>query len=160
MLMKYFFLLFCSTFYGQILHHQMLSSQGKSAVLSNGILVKQTIGQQSISGNSTGDYIIVQGFQQNYWAKILAETPIISDLTVVTYPNPFVSKVNFEFSKQDIKEIAITIFDIGGRLIFNQIKNVTGGQLTIDLSTLPSSVYLVRLNNNEVNYYIKIVKSL
>jgi hypothetical protein len=54
----------------------MISSQGKSSVLSNGIRVKQTIGQQSVSGNSKGDYIVQQGFQQNRWTKILAETQL------------------------------------------------------------------------------------
>jgi hypothetical protein len=70
------FFTFCSSFYGQVLHHQMISSQGKSSVLSNGIRVKQTIGQQSVSGNSKGDYIVQQGFQQNRWTKILAETQL------------------------------------------------------------------------------------
>lgn len=158
--MKYFFLLFCSSFYGQVLHHQMISSQGKSAVLPNGMLVKQTIGQQSVSGNSKGDYIIQQGFQQNYWAKILADSPLKSDVTVVVYPNPFVSNVNFEFSKPITKEISIAIFDVSGRLVFQQNKKVEDSLLTIDLSILSGSVYLVRLNNNEVNYYMKITKSL
>jgi hypothetical protein len=39
--------------YSQNLHHQMLSSQGKSIILSNGMLVSQTIGQQSAIGNHT-----------------------------------------------------------------------------------------------------------
>ena len=158
--MKYFLLLFCSTFYGQSLHHQMISSQGKSAVLSNGILVKQTIGQQSISGNSKGEFIIIQGFQQNHWAKIVADSPLINDLTVTTYPNPFVSQVNFKFSKAVKDEITVGVFDVSGRLIIQQAKNLEGLILTIDLSKLPNAVYLVRLNNNEINYYTKITKFL
>jgi hypothetical protein len=158
--MKYLFLLFCSSFYGQVLHHQMISSQGKSSVLSNGIRVKQTIGQQSVSGNSKGDYIVQQGFQQNRWTKILAETQLKSDLTVITYPNPFVADVNFEFSKPITKEVLVTIFDISGRLVFQRNQTVKDRLLTIDLSMLSGSVYLVRLTNNEVNYYIKITKYL
>jgi hypothetical protein len=60
--MKYLFT-FALAFMG-VLHHQMISSQGKSSVLSNGIRVKQTIGQQSVSGNSKGDYIVQQGFHK------------------------------------------------------------------------------------------------
>ncbi|SHG19320.1 Por secretion system C-terminal sorting domain-containing protein [Flavobacterium segetis] len=158
--MKYLLLLFCSTFYGQTLHHQMISSQGKSAILSNGLLVKQTIGQQSISGNSKGEYIVVQGFQQNYWAKIIAESPLSNDMIVTTYPNPFVALINFRFSKAIKSEMMITVFDVSGRLIIQQVKNVEGEVLTIDLSRLPNAIYLVRLNNNEINYYTKIAKSL
>jgi len=158
--MKYLLLFFCTNFYGQILHHQMISSQGKSAILSNGLLVKQTIGQQTISGNSKGEYMIVQGFQQNHWAKIVAESPLKNDLTVTTYPNPFVSQVNFQFSKVSKDEMTVTVFDVSGRLIIQQAKNLEGGILTIDLARLPNAVYLVRLNNNEINYYTKITKSL
>lgn len=158
--MKYFLLLFCSTFYGQSLHHQMISSQGKSAVLSGGILVQQTIGQQSISGNSIGKFTIVQGFQQNQWAKILADSPLKNDLIVTTYPNPFVSQVNFQFSKAVNDEMTVSVFDVSGRLIIQQVKNLEGVILAIDLARLPNAVYLVRLNNNEINYYTKITKSL
>jgi hypothetical protein len=138
----------------------MISSQGKSAVLANGLVVKQTIGQQSVAGNYKGGYTVLQGYQQNIWGKIIADSPIKNTITVTTYPNPFVSEVNFEFSKPLVKEISITIFDLNGRLIFNQNKKVKDGLMTIDLSVLPASVFLVRLNNNEVNYYIKIAKSL
>ncbi|MBP4142163.1 T9SS type A sorting domain-containing protein [Flavobacterium sp. P4023] len=155
--MKYLLLLFCSTFYGQILHHQMISSQSKSATLSNGMLVKQTVGQQSVIGNSKGDFIVIQGFQQNYWAKLLTDVPIKGNLVVTTYPNPFVTSINFEFSKP-IKEISITVFDIGGRLLFNQLKEVREGMLTLDLSGLPNSLYLVKITNSEINQYVKIIK--
>lgn len=158
--MKYLLLLFCSTFYGQTLHHQMISSQGKSAVLSNGVLIKQTIGQQSISGNAKGEYMIVQGFQQNYWAKIVADSPLKNDLIVTTYPNPFVSQINFQFSKAIKDEMTVTVFDVSGRLIIQQMKYVEDGILSIDLARLPNAIYLVRLNNNEINYYTKITKSL
>ncbi|CAM4168851.1 T9SS type A sorting domain-containing protein [Flavobacterium weaverense] len=155
--MKYLILLFSSTFYGQILHHQMISSQSKSATLSNGMLVKQTVGQQSVIGNLKGDFIIIQGFQQNYWAKLLIDVPIKGNLVVTTYPNPFITSINFEFSKP-IKEISITVFDIGGRLLFNQLKEVREGMLTLDLSGLPNSLYLVKITNSEINQYVKIIK--
>jgi len=104
--------------------------------------------------------MIVQGFQQNHWAKIVAESPLKNDLTVTTYPNPFVSQVNFQFSKVSKDEMTVTVFDVSGRLIIQQAKNLEGGILTIDLARLPNAVYLVRLNNNEINYYTKITKSL
>jgi hypothetical protein len=56
--MKLFITLFLISFsgiYGQSLHHQMLSAQGSSSTLSNGIFVSQTIGQQSVIGNYTQD---------------------------------------------------------------------------------------------------------
>ncbi len=64
------FLFSFSTLYSQELHHQMLSSQGTSKELSNGIYVSQTIGQQSVIGNYTKDgKTYGQGYQQSVWSK-------------------------------------------------------------------------------------------
>ena len=49
----------------------MLSSQGASSHLSGGIVVRQTIGQQSIIGNfKKSNLIFGQGFQQNSKIKL------------------------------------------------------------------------------------------
>jgi hypothetical protein len=47
--MKYLFLFFSCSFYGQVLHHQMLSAQGASIITNNGFVINQTIGQQSLT---------------------------------------------------------------------------------------------------------------
>ena len=47
------FLLPFLSLHTQELHHQMLSSQGTSKELPNGVFVSQTIGQQSVIGNYT-----------------------------------------------------------------------------------------------------------
>jgi len=156
--MKYLLLLFCSNFYGQVLHHQMISSQGKTATLPNGMVVRQTIGQQSVAGNSTNGYIVQQGFQQSLWSKYLTSPINPTDITAITYPNPFVSTVNFQFTKPIQGEISIAVYDIMGRLVFNQKNNAANSILTIDLSTLPDSTYLVRLLGTNLNYYTKILK--
>jgi hypothetical protein len=66
-----------SSLYSQELHHQMLSSQGTSKELSNGMYVSQTIGQQSVIGNYTRDgKTYGQGFQQSYWSKFINFTKL------------------------------------------------------------------------------------
>ena len=156
--MKYLLLLFCSSFYGQVLHHQMLSSQGKTAILENGIVVRQTIGQQSVAGNSKNGYVVQQGFQQSLWSKYISSPINPTDITTVTYPNPFVSIVNFQFAKPIQEEISIAVYDIIGRLIFQQMQKPSNSILTIDFSALPVSTYLVRLSGTHLNYYTKILK--
>jgi hypothetical protein len=37
--MRNLLIFFCSSFYGQVLHHQMLSPQRKTAVLANGTTI-------------------------------------------------------------------------------------------------------------------------
>jgi hypothetical protein len=159
--MKYLLLLFSVTFHGQILHHEMLSSQGISTKTSNGLIVRQTIGQQSLTGTSTNkDYVVMQGFQQSLWGKYIASNNIeaVEDIKTTTYPNPFTETINFQFSKPVTDVISISIFDVLGRLIYEQKKKAVNNVLTIDLASLPTSEYLVRLNTTKLNYYTKIIK--
>jgi hypothetical protein len=155
--MKYLFLLFSFSFYGQVLHHQMLSSQGDTKVLSNGVVVRQTIGQQSVIGNSDGDIVVMQGFQQSLWSKYISSNTTEYIKTIV-YPNPFIDKVNFEFSKPIQEIITVSVYDILGRLVFEQKKKPDEMILTIDLFQLPRSEYLVRLYSTNYNYYTKIIR--
>ena len=159
--MKYLLLLFTITFHGQTLHHQMLSSQGLSTKTTNGLLVKQTVGQQGITGSSTNkDYVVIQGYQQSLWAKYIASNKIdaVEGINAIAYPNPFTQTINFQFSKPVADDITVSIFDILGRLVYEQKKKINNTILTIDLGSLPTSEYLVRLYTNNLNYYTKIIK--
>lgn len=143
--------------YSQDLHHQMLSSQGKNTILSNGMLVSQTIGQQSAIGNHTNGVTVGQGFQQSHWAKYVKSNTSVN-IATTTYPNPFITTVNFQFS-QPIKEtIEIAVFDVRGRLIFQDKKRATDSVLTVELQQLASSNYLVRLTAPNYTYYSQILK--
>ncbi len=159
--MKLLLLLFLfsfSTLYSQELHHQMLSAQGTSKTLPNGIFVSQTIGQQSVIGNYTKDgKTYGQGYQQSVWCKYIS-TNTNNAITTVTYPNPFISTINFQFSQAIKEPISVSVFDIRGRLIFNQEKQASGNILTIDLPNLASSNYLVRLSTPNYTYYTQILK--
>lgn len=159
--MKYLILLFSISFHGQVLHHQMISSQGNTTKMADGLLIKQTVGQQSLTGTSKNkEYVVMQGFQQNLWGKYITSNNIdaIESIKIITYPNPFTDAINFQFSKPIKEEISISIFDILGRLIYEQKKRVDNTIITFDLARLPTSEYLVRLNSPNLNYYTKIVK--
>jgi hypothetical protein len=159
--MKYLLLLFSITFQGQVLHHQMLSSQGLSTKTLNGLIISQTVGQQSLTGTSANkDYAVMQGFQQSLWGKYIASNNVeaIEGIKTTTYPNPFTETINFQFSKPVTDIISISIFDVLGRLIYEQKKKSINNILTIDLASLPTSEYLIRLSTTNLNYYTKIIK--
>jgi len=142
----------------QQLHHQMLSSQGTSKNLSNGMYVSQSIGQQSVIGNTTvAGYTYGQGFQQSTWSKYIS-TSSNTSITTITYPNPFVNTVNFQFSQAINDNITVSIFDIRGRLVYNEEKKTAGTILTIELPNMASSNYLVRLSSSNYTYYTQILK--
>jgi len=158
--MKYFFLLFSCAFYGQVMHHQMLSAQGASQELSSGVIINQTIGQQSSTGNSSTDFVVMQGFQQNLWGKYITSNAAedLKGIKTITYPNPFTETVNFQFSEPVTGVVTISVFDILGRVVYQQEKVPINTTLTIDLSILPATKYLVRLQTLKLTYYTQIIK--
>jgi hypothetical protein len=154
--MRYLLIFFSITFHGQVLHHQVLSSQGMSNKM-RGLVVNQTIGQQSLIGTSTNNYVVMQGFQQSVWGKYIASN-ISDDIKTTTYPNPFVQTISFEFSKPIFDFIDVNVFDLSGHLVFEEKKKANNSILTINLPLLPTSEYLVRLSAPNFNYYTKIIK--
>lgn len=158
--MKYLLLLFSFPFYGQVLHHQMIASQGQSKNIANVAVIQQTIGQQSIVGTNGKDFIVMQGFQQSLWGKYIASSlpTDVSGIIVTTFPNSFTETVNFQFSEPVTDAVLISVFDVTGRQVYRQDKVPINTILTVNLSILPSSTYLVRLQTAKLNYYTQILK--
>lgn len=150
--------LFCMLCQSQELHHQALSSQGTSKVLTNGIYVSHTTGQQSVIGNYTRDgKTYGQGYQQSVWSKYIQST-VNNPITTVVYPNPFVSDINFQFSQPIKERIQMELFDVRGRLVFQTEQMPTDNLLTVALPNLASSTYLVKLTAPNYTYYTQILK--
>jgi hypothetical protein len=144
--------------HSQELHHQAISSQGTSKELPNGVYVSQTIGQQSVIGNYTKDgETFGQGYQQSVWSKYISANSN-NAITTVTYPNPFVSTINFQFSQPINERIKMELFDVRGRLIFQTEQLPTDNLLTVTLPNLASSNYLVKLTASNYTYYTQILK--
>jgi hypothetical protein len=141
----------------QVLHHQMISAQGGTHKLPNGMMVTQTVGQQSPIGNSNNDFYMGQGFQQSVWIDLIDSN---SDGFVSTsvYPNPFVSTVSFQFSSAVGPQIRVSVFNVAGVVVYNDESTVENDLLTINLSHLPSSSYLIRLTAHGFSYFTKIIK--
>lgn len=156
--MKYLLLLFSVPFFGQVLHHQMISSQGVTKKISNGYIISQTIGQQSAIGNSNKNEIVIQGFQQSLWSTYIASTKK-TEIITKTYPNPFTDLISFEFSQQMTTNLmSVYVYNISGHLVFEKEEKLNDVILTIDLSNLPQSEYLVQLKAVNFIYYTKIIK--
>jgi hypothetical protein len=155
---KFILLFFCSTFYGQLLHRQTLSTQGGIAKTQEGITVLQTVGQQSVIGNySISALRVGQGFQQSaFYGKKGIDTESIS--TIFT-PNPFDSSITFTFSKTIADPIRVLIYDLSGKIIFTTQKNTSQYELFLDNLNFPSGAYIVRLLSNDLNFSAKILKN-
>ena len=138
------------------LHHQMISSQG-STNITEGIVVTQTIGQQSIIGNSeVAGLAFGQGFQQSIWTRLINSND--QNFMAEYYPNPFFDQVTFRFTNMSDEIITIDIFDVAGKQVYSKRKNVIEDKLILQLGNLSDGSYLVRLYNEKKIFYTKLIK--
>ncbi len=151
------FLLFVCNTYSQTLHHQMISSQGGNAVTNSGIVVKYTIGQQSVTGTKTGNVIVQQGFQQSNWDKIISKNEFFVNTT--TFPNPYVDIINFQFSQSIGENVSLLVYDVLGRQVYSNTLQVFDNKTSVNLQELQSAEYFVQLSNNTFTYHTKIIKN-
>ena len=152
------FLIFIAPLLGYSqLHHQMISSQGSTSTTSEGIVVTQSIGQQSIIGNSeVAGLVYGQGFQQSIWTRLINSND--QNFMAEYYPNPFFDQVTFRFTNTSDEIITIDIFDVAGKQVYSKRKNVIEDKLILQLGSLSGGAYLVRLYNEKKIFYTKLIK--
>lgn len=150
------FLLICSFSKAQSLHHQMISCQGGNSIINGEYIVLFTVGQQSVIGTTTNGVSVQQGFQQNNWNKIIQQNT--NSIITTVYPNPFKDVINFSFSKSPGNDINIVVFDLLGRLVYNQSIKNEENLISINLNNLSSSEYFVKLTSNNYTFSTKILK--
>ena len=156
--LKILFILFACNAHSQTLHHQMISAQGGNAVTNSGIVVKYTIGQQSVSGTKTGNVIVQQGFQQSNWNKIIAANNEVI-INTTTFPNPYVDIINFQFSHSIGENVSLSVYDVLGRQVYSNMLQVFDNKTSVNLQGLQSAEYFVQLSNNTFTYHTKIIKN-
>jgi hypothetical protein len=76
------------------------------------------------------------------------------------YPSPSKSGlVNLDYTTQTDEEITITVFDMTGKLVFNEIQQVLNGDnnLSFDFSNLNTGIYIVKIGNTKNSTHRKII---
>ena len=142
----------------QQLHHQTISSQGATIKTTSGLVVKQTIGQQSVTGNSQGEITVQQGYQQSHWETLIKRSEKLNVL-ISSFPNPFREILNFQFSNTQNSPVRVSMFDSHGRIVFDKTIAVVDNLITLeDLAALPNAQYIVKLSNKKFNYHTIIIK--
>lgn len=76
-------------------------------------------------------------------------------VTAKTFPNPTYSKLTFILDQKIINILKLSIFDIEGRLMHQEVLKET--EFTTDLSSLPSGRYLYRITGDQKKIYSGII---
>ena len=156
--MKLMLLLFISAMgFSQNTQRQMISAQGGNASTTAGIVVKYTIGQQSVIGTKKGNVIIQQGYQQSNWKKISAANKVL--VLTTTYPNPYVDIINFQFSQFIGDTVFLSVYDVMGRQVYSNTLQILENKTSVNLQALPRATYFVQLYTNRYKYFTQIIKN-
>lgn len=161
--MKIIYLLSCIAFISskaQVIHHQMISAQGTSAKLEDGMVITQTVGQSSVIGSFNNSYIKgSQGFQQVIMTKVFDNTNLLTPTIIKVYPIPFKSYININFSSVlEDEEITATIHDLLGKLVYSKVHRIQNQNIELLLETFPNATYLLTIYNSRLKYSAKIIK--
>ena len=136
-------------------------SGGTSILKSSGknYRVHFSVGQQSPIGQIKSNMIKArQGFIQP--PKFIETNSILNNLlNVKISPNPFTEVIDIVFSEEIKNKIKVKIYDLMGRLVFNDELPIKS-EHKINLNLIPDSQFILRLETEKKYFQAKIIKRI
>ena len=124
----------------------VVASSGGSAETTN-LNISWTLGEVAIETLESSTLILTQGFQQGYFEITSIDEPVAGSFTLKVYPNPAVEYIWVAMETVDIKIATIEIFDIDGKLVYNQKWQLEDGEKQIMLNGFSASQYILRVSD-------------
>ena len=123
-----------------------------------GGIFSYSIGQVVYTYNYGTDVIVAQGVQQPFEISILGLDNYHINLVMQTYPNPTKDYLVLNVHALDLSNMIFQLYDVNGRLI--ETRTMFSPIETICMMNLPSSVYVLKvINNNKEVKSFKIIKN-
>ena len=117
-----------------------------------------SIGQVVYTYNYGTDVIVAQGIQQPFEISTLGLDNYQINLVMQTYPNPTKDYLVLNVHDIDLSNMIFQLYDVNGRLI--ETRTMFSPIETICMMNLPSSVYVLKvINNNKEVKSFKIIKN-
>jgi hypothetical protein len=133
-----------------------LASMGKGEISYQNFIIRQSIGQSSVIGRFRNNGVNVgQGFLSGVLpARKSKEEP----LKIIAYPNSFVDEVRFRFVPGYNFDVAMTVYDLNGKQVFQGTKEPLNNEIGLDLDYLSSGLYLVKFKFGNSFTQTRIIK--
>lgn len=103
---------------------------------------------------STTDIIYPYTFKLSNSSLSTDDFDLSTDIKI--FPNPTTSKVSFDNSIYNFENVSV-VNSLGQEVSKTRFETFLSNQ-EIDLSSLPSGIYLIKLNNNEITKTVKVIK--
>lgn len=142
----------------QSLRNDMISTIGGSYHLeTSNLIIHQSIGQSSVSGLLINTpTILSQGFLRGI--QHLQPTKK-EPWEVITYPNSFSSLITFKFLQDQKEETIFTIYDLNGKMVFDQPMVPINNEVELNLDHLTAGLYLTLIQDGNKIIQKRILKS-
>ena len=138
-------LLVASISYSQSLSPTLLSSQNGYDTSKNMVL-EWTLGESAIETISEKNTIYTQGFIQPFLDSSKGIIQIVDEIHI--FPNPVKNHLNVKLLSHSNSQETIDIYNVNGRMV-KQFKHSFSlyENIRLDLSDLPSGIYVIRIIN-------------
>lgn len=143
------FFLILFSFSVSILHAQsVVLATGTNASGSNGS-VSYSVGQTTYLYKGASSQV-TEGVQQAYEITTLSASETASKQEgILLYPNPVRDYLYIDFNSAPYKGSEYQVFDAQGKLIKKDM--ISQSKSELDFSSLPSAVYIIRINQSGEN---------
>lgn len=131
---------------------------GGNASGSGGI-VSYTVGQVVYTTNTGTNGSELQGVQQAYEIFTVGiKDEITTNISLTIFPNPTIENLTLQVQNFKDEKLNFQLYDFQGRLLID--KKITSNQTEIEISSLPSSSYFIKvLQENKSIKLFKIIKN-
>ena len=126
----------------------MLGSAGSSATVGD-ITIMWTVGEFAVSTLTNGESVITQGFHQPS-DKTTSVPSVVSTLPIVSVrPNPVSDELFIDLPESSRSGVQVELVDMLGQQVLVGSSESGDASVRLDVSTIPSGVYAVRLTLGE-----------
>ena len=145
-----------------LLSRSTVSAAGFSRTLDVGqrtYVVQQSFGQAGVIGTlRQGRLVLRQGFIQPFTVSTTVKDGPQVGLLAVVYPNPFMERVTVSFSHKVSPPVAISVFDMAGRLVYRK-EHREEENLEVELQGLAPANYILSIVTGDKTYVQQIIKT-
>jgi hypothetical protein len=151
--------LFAVTAFSQSISSSVVATAGGYST-AGGLSLSWTLGELATETLTSTNLILTQGFQQGYYEITSIDDPLSKLIDLKVFPNPAIDYINILIEDVDVKNVKIELYNLEGKLIYNEQWENSGSAHQLQLNNFSSSQYILRIideQNGKVNSF-KIIK--
>ncbi|MBT3647463.1 MAG: T9SS type A sorting domain-containing protein [Flavobacteriales bacterium] len=80
----------------------------------------------------------------------------VNNASVSIYPNPATDQLNVAFGRE-VSNMDVSLFDIQGKQVLAKLKNVSGRNYSLNVSEIPSGVYVMKGKSKTFNFQKSVI---